>query len=597
MKSSNIRNFSIIAHIDHGKSTLADRMIETTNTVEARLMKEQVLDQMELERERGITIKMQPVKMAHSYKGDNYQINLIDTPGHIDFGYEVSRALSAVEGVVLLVDATQGVQAQTLTTLNLAREQGLVIIPALSKIDSPLARPDEISLELAEAIGIELDEIFYVSGKTGEGVPELLDAVVRKVPPANIVDEDSDPQALIFDFQYDNHRGIIIFARIFKGSVKKSDTLFFAHLGKSFTVNEVGIFTPLEKPIDKLKSGEIGYIITGIKEPGIVSVGDTLVGPGNRQDSLGGFKHPEPVVWASVYPESQDDFSMLRQALERLRLTDSSLSFEEEASLVLGRGFRCGFLGMLHLEIITERLVREFSMEIIIASPSIAYEVTKKSGEVEVYYSASSLPDYGEISSIAEQWSKCDIIAPSEHASGLMPLLYDYEADVVSTTVFGDGRTKYSVVMPLRELMRGFFDDLKRVSSGYASISYQLLPDFKPGEVVKLNILVAEDEVPAFARVVSERKLEYEAKRLVEKLHEILPKQQQKTKIQAMARGRIIASETLSAFRKDMISGLYGGDVTRKRKKLEQQKKGKKRRAQYGSVTIPQDVFLKMVRE
>ena len=596
MKSS-IRNFSIIAHIDHGKSTLADRMIELTNAIEARRMKDQVLDQMELERERGITIKMQPITMVHRYQNNDYKLNLIDTPGHIDFGYEVSRALSAVEGVVLLVDSTQGIQAQTLTTLQLAKDQGLTIIPALSKIDSPLAQSDEISLELSEALGIELDEIYYVSGKTGEGVTTLLDAVVEKVSPPDLVGVNDSPQALIFDFQYDNHRGIVIYTRMFKGSVKKDDTLYFAHLGKSFTVNEVGIFVPSEKPTDSLSSGEIGYIVSGIKEPGIVSVGDTLVSNNNRNDTLGGFKQPRPVVWASIYPESQDDFTSLRQSLERLRLTDSSLSFEEESSMVLGRGFRCGFLGMLHLEIITERLVREFDMQIIIASPTIAYQVKLKNGETEIFYSAASFPDYGEIDEIREQWSRAEIIAPSEQVDQLMPLLYEHEASIMDTNVFGDGRTKFVIEMPLRELMRGFFDALKRVTSGYASISYQLLPDFKPANVVKMTVLVAEDEVPAFAKIVSERKVEYEARKVVEKLHKILPRQQFKTKIQTSAKGRIIASETLSAFRKDVTAKLYGGDVTRKMKLLEKQKKRKKQRGQFGQVNIPQDVFLKMVRE
>jgi GTP-binding protein LepA len=592
-----IRNFSIIAHIDHGKSTLADRMIEETQALESRLMKDQVLDQMELERERGITIKMQPIRMHHKKNDQNFQLNLIDTPGHIDFGYEVSRALSAVEGVVLLVDATQGVQAQTLTTLQQAKKLGLKIIPALSKIDSPLARIDEISLELAEAIGIELEEIYYVSGKTGEGVNKLLDAIVDKIPGPELLIDNNDKQALIFDFQYDSHRGIIIYARLFKGSIQKNDQLFFANLNKSFSVSEVGIFAPHEKPTELLSTGEIGYIVTGIKEPGVVSVGDTLVAATNKGELMPGFKHPAPVIWASIYPESQDDFTLLRQSLERLKLTDSSLSFEEEASLVLGRGYRCGFLGMLHLEIVTERLIREYDVEIIIASPSIAYLVTTKDDLIDTYYSASSFPDYSEIKTIEEQWCACEVIAPAKHTDGLMPLFYDYEAVVQTTKVFGDGRTKFSIEMPLRELMRGFFDELKRVSSGYASISYNLLSDWRLAEVVKLTVLVAEDEVPAFSRIISERKLESEAKKVVEKLHEILPRQQFKTKIQASAKGRILASATLSAFRKDVTAKLYGGDVTRKRKLLEKQKKGKKKRANFGSVTIPQDVFLKMVRE
>jgi len=594
--TSHIRNFSIIAHIDHGKSTLADRMLEHTKTVEQRKMKEQVLDSMELERERGITIKMQPVRMKYQHSGAEYQLNLIDTPGHIDFSYEVSRALKAVEGVLLLVDSTQGIQAQTLTTLSMAREQGLTIIPVLTKTDMAHSRPDEIAESVMELLDCTREDILLVSGKTGAGVPELLAAICERIP-APRPSELSAYRGLIFDFQYSNHRGVIVFMRVFDGSVKKGDTLRFVASGKSFVAQEVGMVTPGEVPVPELKEGEIGYIVTGIKEPGIASVGDTLVLEKNQVPALAGYQEARPVVWASVFPDSQDDFTMLRQALDRLKLSDSSLSYEEESSGVLGRGFRCGFLGMLHLEIVTERLRREFDIEIIITSPSIAYEITYDDGHIESIYAASRFPDHGEKVSIREPWLLGQIITPPEFLGNIMTLLFEHEGSILETEVLKDGRNLLAIEMPLRELMRNFFDKLKNASSGYASLSYEIA-EMRAASVVRLDVLVAEELITAFSRVVGERRAEFDARAVVDKLHDNLPRNQFVTKIQAKVRGKIIASRSLSAFRKDVTGYLYGGDITRKMKLLEKQKKGKKKALELGKnrVNIPQDVFMKMVK-
>jgi GTP-binding protein LepA len=590
----NIRNFSIIAHIDHGKSTLADRMLEITKTVEKRKMKEQVLDSMDLERERGITIKMQPVRMNYVIGSTNYVLNLIDTPGHIDFAYEVSRALKAVEGTILLVDATQGVQAQTLSVLSIAREQNLAIIPVVSKIDSPLARTEEVKSEVAKLLDIDENEVLGVSGKTGGGVKELLDRVVEIIPAPKVMESDK-LEALIFDFEYSHHRGVVVYARIFSGKVKKTDGLLFIAANEKFQAGEVGIFAPEKKPVEGLSSGEIGYIVTGIKQPGIASVGDTVTHQANPSPAHSGYQNPQPVVWASIFPESQDNFDELRQSLERLRLSDSSLSFEEEASSILGRGFRCGFLGMLHLEIVIERLRREYGLELVVTTPSISYEVTVKGGKTDTYYSPSLFPEHGQIEKVREPWVEATIITPAKYVGDVMTLLYNHEAEVGHTEVFYDGRNAISVAMPLRELMRGFFDSLKSVSSGFASLSY-IMTDMRDANVARLDILVAEEEVPAFARIISRARLDEESRKIVDKLHELLPKQLFVTKIQARALGRIIASKTLSAMRKDVTGYLYGGDVTRKKKLLEKQKKGKKKMKERGKVNIPQEAFIKMIR-
>jgi GTP-binding protein LepA len=591
---SQIRNFSIIAHIDHGKSTLADRMLEITKTIEGRKMKEQVLDSMDLERERGITIKMQPVRMAYSKGGQTYEFNLIDTPGHIDFSYEVSRALKAVEGVLLLVDSTQGIQAQTLTTLQMAKEQKLAIIPVLTKIDMPHARVDEVSVEVMQLIKCEKSAIHLVSGKTGAGVTELLDAICEQVPPPKPATIDTY-RGLIFDFEYSNHRGIIVFMRVFDGEVKKGDGLQFSASGKTFTALEVGMVAPEEVPVESLKAGQIGYIVTGIKEPGVAGVGDTLVPQRSTVAPLAGYQTARPVVWASIFPENQDDFTQLRQALERLRLSDSSLSFEEESSGILGRGFRCGFLGMLHMEIITERLHREFGLEIIITSPSISYEITWSDGSVEEVYAANRFPEHGEKVTIREPWILGQIIVPGDYIGNIMTLLYEHEASVIDTELFSDGRTLLAVEMPLRELMRGFFDRLKNASSGYASLSYEIA-ELRPATVTKLDVLVAEEIVPAFSRVVGVGRAETEARAIVDKLYNTLPRQQFVTKIQAKVMGKVIATKKLSALRKDVTAHLYGGDITRKMKLREKQKKGKAKALARGKVHIPQEVFMKMMK-
>ena len=596
MKLKNIRNFSIIAHIDHGKSTLADRMLEITHTIEKRKMRDQVLDSMELERERGITIKMQPVRMEYTIDGEKYVLNLIDTPGHIDFSYEVSRALKAVEGSILLVDSTQGIQAQTLTTLNMAREGGLAIIPVLSKIDSPLARVQEVREEVMQLLDCNADDILLVSGRTGEGVHNLLKEVIKRVPaPVEKYSGDNVLRALVFDFKYSNHKGVIVFVRILDGQVKKGDSLLFSISGEKFNSLEVGTFSPEETSRESLISGDTGYIITGIKKPGIASVGDTITIFKNPLPPLAGYMKVLPVVWASVFPEDADDFMELKLSLGKLKLSDSAFSYEEESSGSLGRGFRCGFLGMLHLEIITERLKREFNLELVITTPSITYEVVNKHGKKEKVYSPYFFPDDSNIESVYEPWVMVKIISSAQYLGGIMQLLFDHEAEIGETENFGDNRSAIVVKMPLRELMRNFFDELKSVSSGYASISYEL-NEMREANVTRLDVLVADEVVPAFSRVISKKRAEEEAEKVVEKLHSLLPRQMFTLKIQARALGRIISSRTISGMKKDVTQHMYGGDITRKMKLREKQKKGKKKMKERGRVNIPQSVFLKMMR-
>ncbi|MDP3962850.1 MAG: translation elongation factor 4 [bacterium] len=593
MDQNKIRNFSIMAHVDHGKSTLADRMLELTNTIDKRKMQDQVLDSMELERERGITIKMQPVRM----KWKDYVFNLIDTPGHIDFSYEVSRALKAVEGSILLVDATQGVQAQTLTTLNMARESGLAIIPVVSKIDSPLARIPEVIREVCELLGCEEGDVLKVSGKTGEGVTDLLDEIINRVPAPKSETSSKEFSSLVFDFQYSTHKGVIVYVRVMSGSVKRHDQLLFKVSDEKFQSLEVGIFAPDDTPTDSLSAGEIGYIVTGIKQPGIASVGDTVASIKNTEPPLHGYMSPSPVVWASIYPESQDDFTSLKQALSRLRLSDSSFTHEEESSGTLGRGFRCGFLGMLHLEIITERLRREFNLNLVVTIPSITYHVELKNGKTTVVYSPALFPEDHEVKRVLEPLVKMKIITPPQYLGVIMQSLFDHEGEVSATENFGENRTSVTLMMPLRELMRNFFDEIKSISSGFASISYEM-GELREADVARMDILVADEPVLAFCRIVSRKRLEEEAKATVEKLHKILPRQMFTVKIQAKALGRIVASETISGMKKDVTQHMYGGDITRKMKLREKQKKGKKKMEALGrgNVNIPQDVFIKMMR-
>ncbi len=633
---NHVRNFCIISHVDHGKSTLADRFLEVTHTIEKRKMREQVLDSMDLERERGITIKMQPVRMLwhpggpERSEGQEYILNLIDTPGHIDFSYEVSRALTAVEGAILLVDATQGVQAQTLTTLRSAREHGLVIIPVISKIDSPLAQVEDTKLQLSKLLGVSADTVLTCSGRTGEGVEDLLKAVIERVPPPvsggastktpeKLSDQKSSDllsrpspkrpagqtfaqtispasaQALIFDFQYSDHQGVIVYLRMFGGSVAKGDALEFAASGRRFAALEVGTFSPTPKAAHSLNTGEIGYIVTGIKEPGFARVGDTIRTAKSATPPLHGYAEPRPVVWASIYPESQDDFTALRQALGRLRLSDSSLSFEEESSGMLGRGFRCGMLGMLHLEIVTERLRREAHLRLVVTTPSIEYEVETKDGKRISVYSAPQFPEHGIIAKVWEPFVEVEILLPSDYLGNTVTLLFEHEAVTESTENFSEGRIKLTVVMPLRELMRNFFDKIKSATSGYASVSYQMR-ELRPADVARLDILVADELVPAFSRIVAKHRLGEEAVAAVEKLYGILPRQMFSTKIQAQALGRIVSSRTLSAMSKNVTQHMYGGDITRKMKLREKQKKGKAKMKERGKVNIPEEVFLKMVK-
>ncbi len=649
MNLARIRNFSIIAHIDHGKSTLADRMLELTHTIEKRKMMDQVLDSMELEREKGITIKMRPVQMHYttpatiSANGDvvgvdgvaikpneTYELNLIDTPGHIDFSYEVSRAQKAVEGCILLVDATQGVQAQTLTTLRMAQDAKLTIIPVLSKVDSPLARIDDIKEEMVALIDCRPEDILETSGKTGQGVDVLLQEIIKRVPaPHEEIKDSGSFRALVFDFQYSNHKGVIVYIRVMEGAVTKNSELLFKIAGEKFFALDVGIFTPDEVPCDRLEAGQIGYIVTGIKRPGIASVGDSITLYKKPLPELPGYMNPSPVVWASIYPEDADDFELLKQALGKLRLSDAAFSYEEESSGSLGRGFRCGFLGLLHLEIITERLKREFSLALVIATPSITYDVTLSRGSFGVtknslennylgaireeadgtkvvkVYSPGMFPDHGQVEKVREPWVKLSIITPDTYTGSIYQLLYDHEAELIDTISFGDthsgkahkGRAQLIIHMPLRELMRNFFDELKSISSGYASLSYEF-EGMRDAEVTRMDVLVADEPVEAFTKVVAERRIDEEANKTVDRLFAVLPRQMFVTKIQARADGKIIASRTLSALRKDVTGYLYGGDITRKMKLLEKQKKGKKKMKERGkgTVNIPHDVFLKMMK-
>ena len=594
-----VRNFAIISHIDHGKSTLADRFLELTGTVEKRKMHAQYLDQMELEQERGITIKMQPVTMNYELDATSYKLNLIDTPGHIDFSYEVSRSLKAVEGVVLLVDATQGVQAQTITNLELARMMGLAIIPVVNKIDSPNAMIEETKSEIVEILNCDKEQILEISAKTGEGVGALLKEIIFRIPsPASKTNEvqPHSLRALVFDFEYSLHQGVILYVRIMEGQIKKGDSVFLYQAKTSFSVADAGIFTPGPHSTGLLKEGEIGYIVTSVKQASMASVGDTLLSKDSKLEPLGGYKHPAPVVWASVYPESQNDFLLLKQSLERLNLSDSSLSFEEEESGVLGRGFRCGFLGMLHLEIITERLRREFNLELVTAMPSVVYEIEKSNGEKSKIYSPVNFPENHAINWILEPWVNLKIITPFDRLGEVIQVLKKHESEVGDTEGFGEKRIMIEAKMPLREMMDNFFEEIKSATAGYASFDYKMI-DSRPGDLVRLEVLLNDEVVPAFSKIIKRSAMQREAKTTAEKLKKFLPRALFVIKIQVKALGRILSAQKLSALKKDVTGHLYGGDITRKQKLWKKQKKGKKRLREMGKVNVPHDVFLKMVKE
>jgi GTP-binding protein LepA len=562
-------------------------------------MKEQVLDSMELERERGITIKMTPVRMKYKAKdGKDYILNLIDTPGHIDFSYEVSRSLRAVEGTLLLVDSTQGVQAQTLTTLEMAKETGLTIIPVITKIDSPLAQVSDVKEEIMELLLCEEKDILAVSGKTGEGVKELLEEIISRVPEPKSEHggaSSKSTRSLIFDFEYSNHMGVILYVRVLDGHIKAGDTLTFVQSDYKFIVREVGVFSPEKKPVEQVDAGQIGYIVTGIKEPGIARVGDTVTTFNHPLPAFPGYSEPVPIVFASVYPESQDEFDDLRASLSKLKLSDSSLTFEEESSGALGRGFRCGFLGMLHLEIVTERLRREFDQELVVTTPSITYEVTLKNGEVEMVYTPIHFPDHGHYISVREPWILLTVIVPHTYVSAIMQVLQPHEGLVLDMMDWGHDRVKMKVDMPLRELMRNFFNEIKSASSGYASLVYEK-GEMKDAHVTRLDVYVAEERVAAFSRVIPEYRTREESEEVVEKLEKILPRELFRVKIQAYVHGRIIASRSIAPMKKDVTGYLYGGDITRKMKLREKQKRGKERMEREGKVHISHDTFLEMMK-
>ena len=592
---NSIRNFSIISHIDHGKSTLADRLIEATGTISQNKMQEQFLDMMDLERERGITIKLQPVRM--SYRG--YVINMIDTPGHVDFSYEVSRSLAAVEGVILLVDATKGIQAQTLANLEFAKKQNLVIIPAVNKIDLHNAMVEETVDNVAELLGIDSDEILRISAKKNINIDKVLERVIERIPAPAILDDSSGSfRALIFDSKYDSFKGVIAYCRIMEGTVKRGDKINLMAVNVKGDAKEVGHFIPSQSPKDSLNEGEIGYIATGIKEPGVVRVGDTITKYDDKKAlPLPGYKELNPVVFVSFYPEDTDNFVTLRESLEKIKLSDPALTFEPEFKEVLGRGFRCGFLGSLHAEIISERLHREFDLDLVITSPSVVYKTINDKGEETVVMSPADWPDPSFIKKSLEPWVLLEIITPSSYIGKVMELLGTMSGILVENKYFKGDKMLITYKVPLRKIVTGFHDKIKSVTQGYASFNYEL-DDFMEGELVKLEILIGGNVEEVFSQIVSKDDAYTEGRKIVEKLKELLPPQQFALPLQARVYGKIIARETVKARRKDVTGALYGGDVTRKRKLLEKQKKGKKKlQERMGRVKVPSEVFFKVFKD
>ena len=591
----NIRNFCIISHVDHGKSTLADRFLELTGTVPKTKMREQFLDSMDLERGRGITIKMHPVRMHYILDSKFYILNLIDTPGHIDFNYEVSRSLAAVEGAILLVDATKGIQAQTIHNLDLAKKQNLVIIPAVNKIDSPQARIEETKASLAQLLKIPEKEIFEISAKYGTNVGKLLQAVIEKIPcsKGNI---EKPFRALIFDSKYDPYKGIVAFIRVVDGKIELGSKIYLIQSKSEGEVKELGYFKPEFQPVKELKSGEIGYLATGIKEPGKVRVGDTITIMSNvNVEPLLGYKVPKPVVFASVYPENPDDFENLKEALSKLKLNDSSFTFESEAKEALGRGFRCGFLGSLHTEIVSERLKNEFGLNLIISTPSVVFKIINQKNKENFVFSPSDWPNPAEIKEIEEPWAKLEIITPAQYLGRILEILNNLKGRPLETKYFGTDKILLIYEVPFKGIIFGFYDNLKGITQGFASMNYEIL-EYRKGDLVKLEILIAGKKEEAFSKIVYKDAVFKEGKKLAEKLKEILPPQLFSVPIQAVVSGKIVARETISAKRRDVIAPLYGGDYTRKRKLLEKQKKGKQELKEKGRVRIPSRVFLEIFK-
>ncbi len=589
----NIRNFCIIAHIDHGKSTLADRMLEYTKTI--KITENQMLDNMDLERERGITIKSHAIQMEYEQGGTKYLLNLIDTPGHVDFSYEVSRSIAACEGALLVVDATQGVQAQTISNLYMAIDQDLEIIPVINKIDMPNAMPDEVEDEIVDLLGCDPEDIIRASGKTGEGVPEILEAVVKRIPSPK-GDPAKPLQALIFDSIFNSFRGIIVLCKIDNGSIRRGDKVKFVQTGMEYTADEVGVLKMDLEPRNELRTGEVGYVISGIKVATEVKVGDTITHVDNPcQKAIEGFQEVKPMVFAGVYPIDPNDYENLRASLEKLQLNDASLTFLPESSQALGFGFRCGFLGLLHMEIVQERLDREFNMDVITTVPNVSYMVYDKQGGCKEVHNPSGLPESTLIDHIEEPYIRATIITSTSFIGPIMRLCLDKRGELISQQYVSGNRVELHFMMPLGEIVIDFYDKLKSISKGYASFDYHI-DSYRPSKLAKLDILLNGEPVDALSTLTHESNAVTMGRRMCEKLKELIPRQQFDIAIQAAIGAKIIARETVKQVRKDVLAKCYGGDVSRKRKLLEKQKKGKKRMKQIGNVQVPQKAFLAVLK-
>ncbi|HOZ38159.1 MAG TPA: translation elongation factor 4 [Anaerolineaceae bacterium] len=591
-----IRNFCIIAHVDHGKSTLADRMLQMTNTIADRDMTAQVLDSMDLEREKGVTIKASAVRMIYDAKdGLDYEFNLIDTPGHVDFNYEVSRALYACEGAVLVVDATQGIEAQTLANLYLALDANLVIIPVINKVDLQSADVEGVRRDLKILLGVEDDEIIPISAKTGLGVEAVLEAIAAKIP-APIRSEEKPLRALIFDSHYDSYKGVIAYVRVFDGSLTANDKIAMMATGTKIVPVEIGIFSPSLIPIAELKAGDVGYVATGLKTVSECRVGDTITNAAKPADGpLPGYRHPKPMVFAGVYPVEGEDYSNLKEALEKLQLNDASLTYEPESSEALNFGFRCGFLGLFHMEIIQERIEREYDLDVVFTAPSVEYKVDLTDGSTIIIDSPADLPDEGRIKDIYEPWMSLEIFSPTEYYGVIMEMVRKRRGIYINQEYPAANRVQLNFEIPLSEIIVDFFDLLKSNTRGYASMDYQFL-DYRAGDLVKLQILLNEEPVDALTAIVHSQDAYHKGQALVSKLKEIIPQQLFTIPIQAYAEGRVISRANVKALRKDVLAKCYGGDITRKKKLLEKQKRGKKRMKMVGSVEIPQEAFMAILR-
>ncbi len=591
MDQSHIRNFCIIAHIDHGKSTLADRILQLTNSISDREMRSQVLDSMDLERERGITIKAQAVRVFYTASDDQvYQLNLIDTPGHVDFSYEVSRSLAACEGAVLVVDASQGIEAQTLANTYLAIEADLEVVPVLNKIDLPAADPDLHARAIADLIGDKAENVLRISAKTGQGIQDVLEAVVAQVPPPR-GDPDAPPRALMFDSVYDQYRGVVTFVRVVDGAFRKGDKLIAMQTGLAIDAEEVGVMTPSMVPTGKLSAGESGYLITGVKQLGDLRVGDTLTVASNRAtEALPGYQEVKPMVFCGLFPLDADDYPDLREALEKLSLNDGSLAWEPETSQALGFGFRCGFLGLLHMDIVRERLEREYDLELLATTPNVAYRVISTTGEEILVKSPAELPNPSNIESIFEPFVRCSVLVPSEYVGSIMELCQERRGAFVTMEPI-ENRQQIVYDLPLAEIVMDFYDQLKSRTKGYASLDYDIIGD-KESPLVKLDILLAGDPVDALSMIVHRDLAFSRGKGIVDRLQKTIPRQLFEVPIQAAIGSKVIARETVKARRKDVLAKCYGGDISRKRKLLERQKEGKKRMKQVGRVEVPQEAFL-----